>query len=432
VLFRKLLLIASIVAMAVSTYAQSVPDAEVTLTVIRDRRPDHCVFDVSIKRTSDRWRLWGNGTFRMELPSLGAGLDSTQYGITLLPGTSQLPEVGFATPGMSGYHITPRFMNRRLSITVMGPDSAGDSYVLSNVGDSLLLGRFDLYTLNGSTMDNAFQFTSPQTHYQAHAFKIDHDSVTGSGSAQNVWYVRHDNVEMVTSYNVSPPPKPGACDSLIVRNFTGTYLGDLAVELTWDTDCEFGTAGFIIERALYRPSAPNPLDFTERLTFLREPALVTCSTCETGRSYSVTDGVEYRREIYAYRLISERVSDGAQTVHDTVFVRIPNSILSNGVPLENPFSGSNGSAVQFNVDDRLFLTAKIFDLGGRMVDFLYDEQGRKIENTEYAKGTTYRAAIKSAPLMASGMYNIVLVGKPFDDKSIEDQSRIVIKVQVMK
>jgi hypothetical protein len=122
---------------------------------------------------------------------------------------------------------------------------------------------------------------------------------------------------------------------------------------------------------------------------------------------------------------------GGDTVAiDTVFINIGLPIISNAVLLENPFTTS--TTVQFNVDDRLVLTGEVFDLGGRRIATLLDPDGNPIRDVVYERGQRYRARFDASTIASQGLVNIVLVGVPIDEASGVEQSRVVLKGQIIK
>lgn len=425
-------LLICILCFASFAQAQDSSDVKVVLQTTDDFVPNTITFEVIMTRVSDRWDLWANTTLRLEHPDLLAtgGFDSLTYTVDYQNGTSELPLQTYDPLAMTKYAITPRIMNGRISLTVFGPDSSDWAFRLPDSKRSFLLGRFVLTAPAGVALRDTLVFAAPVSYYQAVAFKMDHDSVTGTPPVQNVWYNKHDNVEMrQESSSFSGPPRQ--CDSNIIDNFTAVYVGDLTVELAFTTNCELGIEGFIIERSLVNPGDRTNLSFVERMNYTTNSILVACPVCETGKTYSgLLDGVEYRREVYAYRLMAVMQRSKERRVIDTAFVRIPNAIISGAYLVDNPFQDI--ATVIFNIDDRVMLSASVYDLTGKRMADLVDELGNPIINREYAKGSKFRARFLAASDAANGLYNIILVANPVNDKSIEQQSRVVLKAQLVR
>ena len=419
--------------LAVSTVRAQDPTPDVRHVVqpVLDPQIQSASFDLVVKRLTDRWELWANATFRIECTDLEpAGYDPAIHTITFDPTNSDLNLVPYTQPAMDGYFVDAQFVNGDIVVNVIGPDSVPEAHPMI-LPDTMTIGRFIITSNDGSYVPEAYTFAAPYDFYQAGAFKIDHDSVTGVGADRNVWFVKHDNPPLIIEYEELPPP-PDICDAQF--NFYGSYIGDLTVTLGFTVDDEHCYEGFFMERALVNQAAPDNLDFQGRpqLTYLNEPRLLSC-LCLTPQVHDpFFDDVEYRRELYAYRLIGKRLPFYGDTneIIDTIFIRIPNAIISNARILENPFR--DRTTIRFNVDDRLRLTARVYDVGGRQIGTLEDENGVKIENVEYPMGIDYRIYFRAPDIASQGLYNIILVGVPIEDTSIEEGSRVIIKAQLLR
>jgi hypothetical protein len=407
-------------------------DAIIRVTPLLDPVFERMTFDVTLHRVSDKWQFWANVSLRIESVDLQltGGFNPGVHVIALLPGTSDLPLVPYTPGAMNGYYIDAGFVNGQIKIHVIGPDSVDDAISVVNP-DSIKIGQFTVTSNDKSFVPEVLAVSVPVDYFQANAFKIDHDSATGAGANSNVWYVKHDNPPLITEYLASPPP-PDICDA--VFEFTGQYEGDLKVGLQFKVSDEHCYEGFWIERSLVKLRDLSDLNFEQRpqLLYQNEPRLLSCKCLLPQVHDSLYDMTEYRREIYAYRLIGQRLpnyGDTAQII-DTIFVRIPNAIISNARLLDNPFKDE--TTVRFNIDDRLYLTAKVFDLGGRLIGTLLDESGEEIVDKEYAAGVGYRALWKAPDVASQGLYNVVLIGIPFRDDSIEQLSRVILKAQLIR
>lgn len=434
-LVQVLLLIVACIAWSTASLYSQQPLAQVILRPMLDPRPDTATFELWLKKLDPQWDYVANGTFRMEIPemSVTGGISAVTHIFEYEPGSSGLtPLGGYVPANVQTYHISTEIINQRMSVMTLNPDSVFDCVTVRNVGDSILIGRFLLATRDGSFFADTVAFIT-DTRQLTVAFKIDHDSVTGVGTTRNVWYQRHDNVPFGSNAEfISEPPPPDLCNG--VFDFKGTYLGDLLVALGFDVTDEHCFFGYWIERALVDQNDPTNLAF-QLLPPLHYNANVSLRSCRCLRPQSRSgylDTVQYRREQYAYRLMGEfQPYYGGDTIPiDTIFIRIPNAVLSNAVLLENPFQDK--AVVSFNCDDRLILTGSVFDLGGRLIAHLVDEQGVPIINKPYPKGVGYRAIFNATAMASQGLYNIILVGIPVSDDSIEQQSRVVLKGQLIR
>ena len=422
-------------ASAITSVAQDTTvQANIIVTNEFDARADYLVFAIEVQRVSNDWSLWSNATIRLWANDAIAmvPLDSTQYSIRYIPGSSVLPIVPYAATGMSTFAIDPQLDTSFVTIAIHGPDSSSTAYLLPLRGALYMLGQFEIHRLDGTPAPLFVSIVDSRNYrYQAHAYKMDHDSVTGSGTEREVWYQSHDNVEMNTTYSYTQRVAP--CSELAITEFTGDYIGDLKVRLRFIAECQLFTQGFFLERAIVSQVNPNALVFTPLplLTYTANPLLIACTMCVGPTIYeNFVDDMLYRRTLYAYRIASVRKNSGEVTYHDTIFVRVPNAIISNAAILENPFK--DRATIQFNIDDRLTLTAAAYDVGGRLIRYLDDENGNPIINLEYALGVKYNAKFEAPEIASQGLYNIVFLAIPINDRTVEDLSRVVIKAQLLR
>lgn len=414
------------------TVAQTIPDARAVVQPVLDPLYTRLTFDLYVRRLTDRWKYWANTTLRIESSDLAptGGYNPAVHTLTFISDSSDLPLVPYNPGDMNGYFVDYQFVRGDIVVNIIGPDSVDDAIALVNP-DSIRIGRFEVTSSDGSYVPENLAFAAPLPYYQANAFKIDHDSVTGSGTDRNLWFAKHDNPPLETEYQEKAPP-PDICEAEF--NFYGRYVGDLNVMLGFDVNDEHCYEGYIIERALVDSRDPNTLDFQGRpqLTYLNEPRLLSCLCLVPQVHDSLFDGIEFRRQQYAYRLLGKRLpfyGDSLEII-DTIFIRIPNAIISNARILENPFRSL--TTIRFNVDDRLRLTARAYDLGGRLIGTLETQDGKPIEDMEFAFGADYRIVFKTTDVASQGLLNIVLIAFPINDFSIEEQSRVIIKAQLLK
>lgn len=414
-----------------TTHAQT--DGRVVVRPLLDPTYDQFTFDLVIKRTSQRWIFFANTTIRLESVDLAptGGFNPAVHSLRFIPDSSDLNLVPYSAPAMNGYYVDYGFVNGDIVVHVLGPDSVANAHSMPLTLDSIRVGRFVIKSNDGTYVPEQLAMVRPLDYYQATAFKIDHDSVTGTGPERNQWFNKHDNPPLVMEYDELPPP-PDTCGAKF--NFYGQYIGDMSVQLGFTVSDEHCYLGFIIERALVNRAQPGTLDFAGRaqLTYLNEPRLKSCLCLDPQVHDSLFDQVEFRRETYAYRLIGQRLPFYGDTLEiiDTIFIQVPNAIISNARILENPFK--NQTRVRFNADDRLFLTAKVFDIGGRQIGILENEKGQPVENMEYPLGIGYEVIFKAPDIASQGLYNILLVAQPYNDESITDGSRVIIKAQLLR
>ena len=435
-LYRKsyvvLLLILSSFSVA-SVHAQNA-DARISLLMVDEERQDRITFDVMLTRFGDSWNHWANMTLRIEAVDLRqtGGLIAGIHRAELLAGTSDLAIVPFDSSQMRGYTVEADIVQGRLRIMVLGPDSVDLSVRLTSERPTIRIGRFELSSVDGSAVTTELAFAEPTDVFQAHAAKLAQDSVIESLGQAVTLYRRHDNVEIATRYAVGSATTP-ECDSAEVAAFEAVYRGDLSVQLRFAAVCEDQLDGFLIERALVDRRTPSVLAFQPRtnLDYTANSSLAACGTCDQPRTIDdVIDGVEYRRETYAYRLIGVQAESGDRIIFDTAVVHVPNAVVSNASVLRNPFRGRVD--VAFDAEDRMRINAAAYDVLGNKLGDLIDADGNQMVNLVVQRGSGYRASFDVGDIASQGLVNIVIIGHPIDDRSIDELSRIVLKAQHLR
>ncbi|MBU3741154.1 MAG: hypothetical protein FGM24_02595 [Candidatus Kapabacteria bacterium] len=434
--YRNLIVVAVLALSMLGTaslHAQKV-DARISLLMVDDQRQDRVEFDVVVTRVDDSWQHWANTTLRIEAVALRqtGGLIAGVHRIDLVPGSSDLALVPYDATQMRGYTCTADIVQGRIRILVYGPDSLDQTIQLSATRPTIRIGRFALSTVDGSAISTELAFAEPTEVWQAHAAKLVQDSIITAAGQEVYVYRRHDNVEIATRYGIGSSTTPD-CDSVQIMAFEALYRGDLSVQLRFSTVCEEQLDGFLIERALVDRRRPNVLEFQARanLDYANNTSLAACGTCDKGRTVDdILDGVEYRREAYAYRLVGVRAGRGDRIIFDTAVVHIPNAIVSNASVLRNPFR--DRVDVLFDADDRLRIDAAAYDVLGNKLGDLVDADGHPMVNLMVQRGSGYRASFNVGDIASQGLVNIVIIGHPIDDRSIDELSRIVLKAQHLR
>jgi len=388
---------------------------------------DTILFDLILTRTSDRWNRWANGTFQFKFadPSIQTTMDS--LGIEYVDGSSDLPIIPLAgiIPRIS-YIITPRIFSDRVSVTVAGPELYDDCKYIS-FNDSIVIGKFKLYSKFGKFCPIDLMFLEPYIYYQACAFKLQQDSLVNNMP----FYMANDNVEMddnlstTVAYFVDQ-----SHPEMILENFNAIYRGAKKVALEWKTRSEYLNSGFILKRA-YVPHGDRVFNFNylvSRFDGSRpvDTNLIGMITSKTGKIYRYElDTVDYRGDDYCYEL-SYRTVDGTIRPLDTSCVRIPNAVITKAYVDENPFTES--TTIYFILDDDALVTADVYNLEGKHIINLLNSvyKNRTADSKEPHK------LFFTAPAgLSTGFYEIIIFAYPVKDPSIE-YSHAVVKIQLAR
>jgi hypothetical protein len=388
------------------------------------------VFDISIKRSTNKWLKFVNGTFVLNNVDNAIKLDPSNFTIELIqdpiPYFPTVARTGQALPDLD-YQNTPRVLDGRISITMSGPR---DYINCKEVPDTsfVKIGTYSLKTKDGTAVPLSYQFMQSYYYYQACAYKILNDSLINNVK----WYNANDNIEMNDS--LSSHVKYEVIDTMpkfILKYFTAHYAGTRKVELRFATISEYNCKGFIIKRELV------PFGETDRT--LGEFAAMTGTfeggrTCEEVLKSDIThmkgfayvfdyDTVPYRDEIYSYRLQYKNFQDSIITLAYAA-LEIPSAVITHAWATPSQFSKE--TTIYFNVDEAVDLTCKVYDLQGRVVETL-------IDNIRYDKNMlgNYEVKFSISPYAEQGMYDVIFVGYPIDNKAIE-LSTAVVKIQLLK
>lgn len=373
--------------------------AHVSAVLVAQPKPNAVDLDVWVLNISDNeWLMWANGTFQLEFP----GIAMEECSVELLPGFSDLPA--------AQYEIIHNTFPGRMSIGVLGPRNFGDCIPVA-VDDSIRVGRFRVSIPEPGFLPLSMDWVQPLTKFQATAFKIFDDRAP--------FFFSDDNVAMLvgdyaTSYEVRDIDLP----PFLLVDFYGEYLGDRKVRLFWRTESEYANRGFVIVRGI-RPIGQlgDELDFVDTIAChelypaedpdCRRADLNSPGLSLTPLDYSTRDTVEFREEEYVYRLYYHHF-DGSLVYLAETRVYVPSSVISSAQANPNPFSRQ--TTIQYAVDDRVILTAKVYDYNGREVETLIDRQITPIGR--------YEIRFEAARLSSQGLYNVRFTAYPVDDPAV--------------
>lgn len=400
--------------------------------------PQTMEFTLTLRRTSNIWERWANGTFQFRI----VGVASSRYTpnamrVELLPNSSDLPIAPYATAPLSAYSYCIGLHEGWISVFIYGPDEFRDATYFP-LDSALRLGRFRITMTDGGRAGTALAWMEPIDYYQSNAYKLEVDSI-----AYGVrWYRADDNVEMrnyprfdstqqvivrIDSFRIAPAPEP--CLTLKTESFRAEYLGDRLVQLSWSTLCEQGVRGFVIRRRCICSSLPaSQTEFREirRFGTPYDTALFSKGTTSVGFDYTMStpDTVELRDVYYEYEL-SAIMFDGSRRFLDTTSIRIPNSVITSATVYPNPTTTQ--ATIRYAVSDRVRITAKVYDITGKELTVLLDN----VVVPRTAPGSV-NTVVWNAPDQASqGLYNVVLIANPVDDPTIE-LSRAILKIQLLR
>ncbi|MFN8361139.1 MAG: hypothetical protein U0264_14590 [Candidatus Kapaibacterium sp.] len=379
-------------------------------------------FTLTITRTTDEWLRWANGTFQLAVTG-GGSYDN--LGIELIKDSTDL--------NLSSYTITPRIITKttltgnkitaeRASITVLGPKLYTDAFeVKLDTTKPLRVGRFKIYTIDGKPFPAKVTLTwlQPEAYFQTTAYKLQNDSIP--------WHEGDNNIEMRnrTLYFVEPASRIPTMQ--IVLCDSTYYEGQRVCRIQWSTTSERNSYGYTLWRALlpYGSTDINSLKYEQIAAF---PGIGQGNSNSPHLYPPYFDSVDVLRgERYFYKVISMssdntvNVDSSGVPIEGICSVTVPYSVIVKAAARQNPFS--EGTAVDYKLDDDVYLTIKVYDPIGKLVTVLMDNKLMKIGHHE--------VTFEASQFAIQGMYNIVFVASPIKDESVE-LSKAVVKLELMR
>jgi|GEM_PF-5904422 len=429
-------------------YSQSFSDS-VTAVIRADKfipllTGDTIKFDLKIINTSDndtstsfRWDAWSNATIQLSFADTTFQINQGNFMFEFIKDSSQVPNIETGLPGNQIppdiYYITPRIINGRMSITVIGPENYSDCKRI-NSGDTMRLGSFYMISTQGVIPYNTIQFESTNDndqyfYYQALAAKTNSEIKIRNTK----WYNPDDNVELNNSalgtkvkYEIDLDMPP-----MIVDTFYVEYAGQKKDTLVWITSSEPVHQGFILKRKLvpygtkYYEDKQLFYDLVGRWDVIRKPTdtlLIGNITHMYGYDYRYEfDTVPYRDEKYCYQLLYTTLK-GDTIPLDTACIDIPDVLIYSAKASPNPFSET--TKIEFRLEEESLVSCIVYDIEGRVVAKIFEDKVLGVGlHTEFS----FQAQV-FAP---QGLYDIVIYAVPTDDMPIK-KGRAVIKAQLIR
>lgn len=388
-------------------------------------------FDITVTRVSDNWRYVANGTFQLVFANAGA-IDYRKVKLEYVLGSSELLDV---SSGLPDYDLRADVLDDRIQIIVLGPKDY-DKTKKAPFPGKLRIGRFKIYTTDGSKISEFLDWKKPSNYYQALAFKYsDEDPKPEFLEEPRI----NDNIEIANEemYKTIYSSDANIIPSTIVRYFNVEYAGNLQVVCNFGTQSEYKTMGYEIMRGLL---PANEIDiesldnsvFTDTVaTYLSGPysdKMKAAFTSLYPQNYGpIPNELPYRGIGFVYRLFYHQ-SNGEILKVGTRLINVPNAVIEAATAFPNPFKTK--TEIEYILSDRVSISAIAFDALGREIKKLTDEKNVLIDNVEKEKGK-HKVIFYAPELASQGLYNVVLIAHPINDPSIEI-SRAVVKVRLVK
>jgi hypothetical protein len=216
------------------------------------------------------------------------------------------------------------------------------------------------------------------------------------------------------------------------------------MDISWITLEELNVVGYTIKRAFRQSSLDDPalLNYQVIYTWRKDstnkfhPEMLSKGDTKTGFLYGILkDTVEIRGGEYCYQLYCSFFDSLKVPIDKDIFLAqtcepVPNSlIISAQIISENPYNDE--ITIEFQLADDCLLTIGSYDLVGKLIEKLKDnESGEKYDSKKMELGT-YRVTFDPMPEVSSASYYIYLIAYPLNDNTMET-SQVAIKIMNIK
>lgn len=406
--------------------------ASLVIDNIRLTQADEMLFKLRLLRHSDNWSSYANGTYQLVFNSDDAEVDPDSMDIEFT-GTTDLKLFVSSGGGMpiDGYAIESTINdNKRISIMVAGPEEFKDARFVPNNDSGIVIGEFRLKGKNGFLMPEKVKWLQPYHLFQACAYKLPEDSLLAAGM---IWQYKDANIELYDTLGGSIEfiIKDNVDENQFVLDFFNVeYDGQKLVNVSWRTSSEPYNQGFILKRGVRR----DPLQLAGEVEYKEviasyPPNLDLKGTGIVGKGglYFWQDTAKYRGLDYCYQL--EYVKKKRYVEENIVLANkclsIPNAVIYAANATPNPFQ--DRTQIRFWLEDDVYLTAYVRDVRGKEIERLCSDKMYKFNLHQDPHILDFNAS----DLSANGLYEVVLIGTPINDKSVT-QSTAMIKIQLLR
>ena len=426
------------------SYSQRLVDTLIEVSIenyVADATNKLFKFDIYLIRTSNAWHLWQNATFQMEFLTKDAiPVNYEDFDVEIDISQTEILTTYTGTPV---YQIMAKVLineqipaHSRVKMLVMGPEDLIDAKVFAEYSKLKLCTVILRAENDDAELPRRIVWKEPSDYYQAIAYKF----VESVNALPEYVIVANesDNIDMAwtTNYveNFLPPP------ALRLQFFDVEYTGNLNVVCRYATVAEYNNAGFVLKRGVIGDTLsaagyealPDSIfnvvvgdfrdpDFTDRMQGM--------GNSYYGKIYDpIPDIIEHRMVNYVYRLYSENLDEVGLRKVATRNLITPNAVISRASAYPNPTQ--KVAFVEYTVEDDVYLTCIVYDQNGRKVRNLGDLINGLLDMT-YVSAGTYTVVFEAPELASQGMYDVMFIAYPINDRHVEI-SKANVKIQLVK
>ncbi len=395
-------------------------------------------FELTMQRVSDSWSRWANSTYSISLNDTSFYFDKNNLKFEYI-GDSEVPfEINKPAPlPINKYTVLTQVDPKRMIIYYLGPEEFANSIPIPK--DTIInIGKFKLTRTDGDTLPikvlndtNGLRviWSTPLWRMQAIAYKTDID-LTDNGE---VMFVPDDNKDFLNPLGVQgkflnePTPKPG----MRLIYFSARYVGGFNVKLDWELQSQYNNEGFLITRATlpYGKKDYSGVAFNDTVAYYKRTNPQTQANDSKMKalngpgytSYSLRDTAQRRALNYVYKLsyYDFEVKDFIDLAHRVMLV--PNATIESASATPNPFERT--TQVEYTVKDNVTLTVKVYDLNGKELMTLMENERKNIG--------TYIFDLYMPQFATQGLYDMRFFALPIDDPTVET-SNASLRLQMIR
>ncbi|OQB39876.1 MAG: hypothetical protein BWY04_01503 [candidate division CPR1 bacterium ADurb.Bin160] len=389
------------------------------------------IFDLYIERLSDKWLKFANGTFTF---SFDESFDHTNLDVNVIK-TELKREVNTGEPDipLHGYQFDIYKYKDYFTIAILGPNKYEDCDVVS-FNKHLLIGKFQITSKKNVLFNYNLKWKKPYNFYQACAYKLQNDSMIKN----LIFYNANDNVEMddgsLITYNLLIDSLYNVEKRDVV--FNTEYKGRKKVDYFWKIKNEYGLIGYSVFKTIELPDKNIKLD-DELIATWKQGEFFNSEFISKGEYFKTLNYGRFEDEIlfrggnYIYSLFGTTIDENGNETDlflDSSSVKIPRAVIVKANVLKNPFVDQ--TKIEFILDDDCYVKAELYDLLGRFVKNLDNNDGREINMLEMKKGL-HIANLNIPKTSSQGIFVVILTAYPILDSTVE-KSYAVIKVQMIR
>lgn len=381
---------------------------------------DSVEFDIVIKSESELLRFFANASLYVTLKDTAQSINKEELSIEYIHNTSELSlEAVSGGAPKYGYVIKTEILNGAAAISIFGAEIVEHCKQTNPAG--IKLGRFKILSKNGK-INSRPAWNNTDFHKSVCAFKLPNDIFFNGKLVLSA----NDNIEAgsLAGIEISYNEGNSLCENTVIGELSAIYTGGGDVAISFETDIECRTNGFVILR--YKSNTHDIDIWSEQpdtiASYLQDGALrSSLSGANSGRRYEFTDRGAKAGENICYALHLADNHDIVRYANKIFCLTIPDLTLSYITASPNPFREQ--AVIEYFLERESYITASVYDLRGA-------EASRLLVNMLVQPGRHF-LSFSGGNLSTQGFYECIITALPASPIHTE-KSTASIKLQLVK